>query len=278
MDEALTKAQAEIDLLQSILHSYAQFFIVFDVIFIAALVVILVLAIIYLKSNHKLRRSRSYIRYTIRGQEEERGRIARELHDTVAQDLRYCRMLSDRITDKPLKNEISALLDKSVKQVRSMSYNLAPPDVTKNDLRASLVNLCHNFQEYCPVNLRLIIPDSVDMSFLNAQDVFNLYRMIQESLTNIKKHADASEVTLLLRNQLGTEEAGLYIFITDDGVGFKPEARKVSSFEANHLGLEGMEQRALYINARLEVNSQPGEGTQITIIKPAHESKNGRML
>ena len=152
-----------------------------------------------------------------------------------------------------------------------MSYNLAPPDVTKNDLRANLVNLCHNFKQYSSIEIRLIIPEQVRMDFLSQQDNLNVYRMVQESLTNISKHANAHEVTVLVRNQIGTEEKGLYIFVTDDGVGFDSEAKKEAAFETKHLGLEGMKQRAIYIGAKLEVHSRPGEGTQVTIIKPELE-------
>ena len=91
----------------------------------------------------KLKESKEYLLFTIQGQEEERGRIARDLHDTVAQNLRYCKSLCE--TTEAAKNlpQIAAFLSKSLVEVRSMSYNLAPPDITKNDFLLELFRSGH---------------------------------------------------------------------------------------------------------------------------------------
>lgn len=258
-------AMAEIERLQGIVRSYALFFLVLDVLFFVLVVIIVLVSIKFLKSKRKLSASGAYLRYTIRGQEEERSRIARELHDTVAQDLRYCRSLAEKITDETLKSGLSDLLDKSLDEVRSMSYNLAPPDVTKNDLAANIMNLCQNFKEHSGIDFRMVSPEKVDASFLSEEENLNVYRIVQESLNNILKHAEASEVSVLIRNEIGAEERGLYIFITDDGIGFN--TRKDYSSGTSHFGLVGMKQRAEFINAKLEISSEPGEGSQIKLVK-----------
>ena len=79
--------QDEIEKLQAIIHQYTSFFIIFDIIFFITIILIIIFAIQVLKSRKKLKNSSRYLRFTIKGQEEERARIARELHDTVAQDL-----------------------------------------------------------------------------------------------------------------------------------------------------------------------------------------------
>ncbi|WP_407425967.1 sensor histidine kinase [Treponema sp.] len=197
----MENAEELIEELYAIIHSYTIFFLIFDVLFFASIVLVIFLAIKYLKSDQKLRTSDKYLRYTIQGQEEERARIARELHDTVAQDLRYCRSLSLKLSDQDLQSDISKILDKSISEVRSMSYNLAPPDITKNDLCANVINLCNTFEEFSDIEIRLTIPENTDTSFLTKEENLNLYRIIQEALNNILKHAQADEVTVLLQKQ-----------------------------------------------------------------------------
>ena len=84
--------------------------------------------------------------------------------------------------------------------MRFISYNLSPADITKKDLRANLVNLCASMAQTCDVKFRISMPDDTDTSFLNENDILNLYRIVQESLTNVIKHAKASEAVILIRN------------------------------------------------------------------------------
>ena len=270
-------AEQEIEKLQSIVHQYTTFFIVFDIVFFITIILIILFAIQVLKSRKKLRSSNRYLRFTIKGQEEERARIARELHDTVAQDLRYCRNLTEKIDDKndpKLGKKISSMLEKTLSQVRSMSYNLAPPDVIRNDIAANVMNLAQNFKEHSDVEIRFTMPEKLDTSFLSEEENLNLYRIIQESLTNIKKHAMASEVTVLLRNANGDEPEGLYIFISDDGKGFEvSEYSESRGTGGSHFGIVGMKERSDFINAKLVIDSHVDEGTQISIVKLKGQSQ-----
>ena len=267
----MQNAQQEIQKLQEIIHQYTTFFIIFDIIFFITIILIILFAIQYLKSKKRLKNSSRYLRFTIKGQEEERARIARELHDTIAQDLRYCRSLYEKIHDKKdpeLGPSISSLLEKTLSQVRSMSYNLAPPDVIRNDITANVMNLSQNFKEHSDIEFRLTMPEKIDTSFLSEEDNLNIYRIVQEALTNILKHAQASEVTILLRNANEGELEGIYIFISDDGIGFEvSELGEARGTDGSHLGLVGMRERADFIGAKLEIDSHPDEGTQITLIK-----------
>ena len=264
-------AEQEIEKLQNIIQQYTTFFIVFDIVFFITIILIIIFAIQVLKSRRKLRSSNRYLRFTIKGQEEERARIARELHDTVAQDLRYCRNLSEKIDDKNdpmLGKKLSNMLEKSLSYVRSMSYNLAPPDVIRNDIAANVMNLAQNFKELADVEIRFTMPEKLDTDFLSEEENLNLYRIIQESLMNIRKHAEASEVTVLLRNANGDEPEGLYIFISDDGKGFDVDKYSESrGADGSHFGIVGMKERSDFIRAKLDIDSHPGEGTQISIVK-----------
>jgi len=267
----MQNAEQEIENLQNIIHGYTTFFIVLDIVFFITIIIVIFFAIQVLKSRKKLKNSSRYLRFTIKGQEEERARIARELHDTVAQDLRYCRNLSEKIDDRndsQLGSKLSSMLEQSLSYVRSMSYNLAPPDVIRNDIGANVMNLVQNFKEHSTTEIRFTVPDKLETSFLTEEENLNLYRIVQESLMNIRKHAQATEVTVLLRNANGDEPEGLYIFISDDGKGFDvPEVSKVRGSDGSHFGLVGMKERSDFIGAKLDIDSHPDEGTQISIVK-----------
>ncbi|MBO4385840.1 MAG: sensor histidine kinase [Treponema sp.] len=257
----------EIAELESILHNYTVFFLVIDVLFFALLFCAVIFLIKFIKDKKNLHASNEYISYTIRGQEEERSRIARELHDTVAQDLRYCKSLSEKKNASELLPQISSILGATIQQVRAMSYNLVPPDITQNDLAANLMSLCAECAEKSGIEFRFTLIDGTDTSFLTADEGLNLYRIVQEALTNILKHAEASEATVMLRNGSGSEEDGLYIFITDDGKGFEPKSNILLATGQKHFGLSGMERRAALIGAKITINSAKGDGTQISIMK-----------
>ncbi|MCR4939084.1 MAG: sensor histidine kinase [Treponemataceae bacterium] len=218
-----------------------------------------------MKSKKNLKSSNEYILYTIQGQEAERAHIARELHDTVAQDLRYCRNLLQKKDAHENMRQVVSILEKTLTEVRQISYNLSPTDITKKDIKASLVNLCTSMTEVSGISFRISIPDGTKTSFLTESDVLNLYRIVQESFTNVIKHANATEVVTLLRNETENEKSGLYIFISDDGCGFDVDIKNYG--DSTHFGLIGMRKRSQLIGADLSISSKQGEGTQISIYK-----------
>ncbi|MCR5219330.1 sensor histidine kinase [Treponema sp.] len=258
--------EEEVEWLRSILQGYTTFFLIFDFVFFAVAVTAIILAINFLKSREQFKKSHSYLRYAIQGQEEERSRIARELHDTVAQDLRWCKNVLEKQNTDELK-KISEVVSKTLKMVRSLSLNLAPPDIIKNDFHANVLNLCQNFSELNKVEFRLTVMPELDTKFLSADENLNLYRIVQEALTNIQKHAEASEVTVLIRNELDYEAEGLYVFITDGGKGFDVSKVEGRGSDCTHFGITGMKERAELIGAQLEISSVAGEGTCIQIVK-----------
>ncbi len=249
--------------LEAIIQNYTVFFLIFDIVFFALLVFGIVLAIRFIKSRKHLKDSNEFLLYTIRGQEEERERIARELHDTIAQNLRYCKSLCEENSRAEDLKKLSDVLSKSLVEVRAMSYNLSPPDITKDDFLFCIQNLCEEFSKVRNFSIRLSIIENTDASFLTKDGILNLYRIVQEALTNIIKHAEAEEAVIMIRNNSEEEAGGLYIFISDDGKGFDTE--NVDS--QKHYGIQGMKKRAGLIGAALNIVSTPDEGTQISIFK-----------
>lgn len=256
--------------LEKIVKNYTTYFIVFDIVFFLLILVCILLLIYNLKSKKKLEASDEYIRYAIQGQEAERARIARELHDTVAQNLRYCKSLCEETNSTFNLKKLSEVLSKSLVEVRAMSYNLSPPDITKNNFLLCIKNLCEEIIAISNLSIRLSILEKTDASFLSNEDILNLYRIIQEALTNIVKHANAEEAVIMIRNENGEEKKGLYIFISDDGKGFDTE----NVDKRKHYGIEGMKKRAELINTTFSISSISKEGTQICLFKENNGVKN----
>lgn len=261
--------------LEGIVHKYTTFFVFFDIVFFLLIITTVILLIHYLKSKKSLKSSNEYLLYTIRGQEEERARISRELHDTVAQDLRYCRNLMDKKESMQDLKQVSAILDKTLTQVRQISYNLSPTDITKNDLKTSLITLASTMTEASGIQFKISMPEKTDTSFLDENDILNLYRIVQESFSNIIKHANASEAVVLMRNESENEKKGLYVFVSDDGCGFDTEQKYYG--RTKHFGLIGMKKRSLLIGAEFSVSSIPGEGTQVSIFKPFQKTDTAHL-
>lgn len=255
--------------LEKIVHTYTTYFIIFDIVFILMFLGCILLLIRFLKAQKKLKDSDEYLRYVIQGEEEERGRIARELHDTVAQNIRYCKSLCEKENAPENLEKLSEVLSKSLTEVRAMSYHLSPPDITKKDFLLCIKNLCEELLDFTGFSIRLSIIEGTDASFLNEDEILNLYRIIQEALTNSIKHSKGDEAVILVRNERGDEEKGLYVFISDDGKGF--DVTTVD--KRKHFGIEGMEKRANLAGAVLTVHSDTEEGTQINLFKPAISKK-----
>jgi len=211
-------------------------------------------------------------------QENERGRLYRELHDTVAQDLRYLSLEMSKIGKteeitlrEKLCAEAAALQATLIGRVRGICNNLVPPDFSFQGLPDALRRLCLDFGKRTGLDCRINIAENVKPSFLNEEKQLQVFRIVQEALTNVEKHARAKEAIVILRSDA---EGGLYLSISDDGLGFTPAHRKGSLYQildgsldkpggGMHLGIRGMRERATLLGGHLTINSEGGEGTLI---------------
>jgi signal transduction histidine kinase len=217
-----------------------------------------------------LRLSRELLReltaYEDRIKEDERKRIAREIHDELGQTLLALRidvsMLEARTSASHPRLHArvrSALnyLDATVKTIRTIINNLRPA-VLDLGLAAAIEWQVAQFRERTGIPCELFI-GSAD---LHVDDVraTALFRILQESLTNVARHAHANRVIIELR----AEGASLVLRITDDGIGMDRERQR----RANAFGLVGMEERVLALNGRFLIRSAPGQGTALSIFIP----------
>lgn len=202
--------------------------------------------------------------HLINVQERERERLARELHDELGSLLTAAKFDVARIKSR-LSGEAADLherlghltttLNAGIAVKRKIIENLRPSSLSNLGLPAALGILAHEFSS----NTQLPVDLSVDDVALNEDQQLAVYRLVQESLTNVAKHAHAKRVQVLVKNYFNHME----IVVSDDGVGFDPDQTKI----ATH-GLSGMRQRMHALQGRLELDSQVGQGTTITAILP----------
>jgi PAS domain S-box-containing protein len=200
----------------------------------------------------------------IETQEAERRRVARELHDEIGQALTAIKINLQAVQHSagasplaPQLNESTGLVDHALQQVRDLSFNLRPSLLDDLGLMAAL-------RWYLDREARRagLIPEfAADLSEkrLPSELETACFRITQEALTNVVRHAQASRVWVELR-QRGAE---LSLVIRDDGIGFDVSAVRRRRSSDMNLGLQGMQERALILGGRLEIQAAPGGGTEI---------------
>ncbi len=202
-----------------------------------------------------------------RAREQEKSRIARELHDELGQQLTALQMDVAWCRDKTPSNQeamasrlarMEALLETTVAATRRISADLRPLMLDDLGLQPALEWLVESFTEHTGVRCELAAGNGeLDLPDLQATAVF---RTVQESLTNIAKHARASRVEVSIEHR----DSELAISVRDDGVGFSPQ----DSRKPNSYGLLGLRERAALLGGDARVTSAPGRGTHVEVRFP----------
>jgi len=204
--------------------------------------------------------------------ESEKTRIARELHDELAQSLTAIKMDATWIREamprdadavRARLDDMLGLLDTTVAATRRIASDLRPLLLDDLGLVPAIEWLTHNFSQRHGVPCRLSLDEDVELGEPYATAVF---RIVQESLVNVAKHAGASRVDVRIER---TGEA-VMLEVADDGAGFSPDApRKTGS-----LGLMGLRERARLLRGTVEIDTAPGRGTRIRVAIPVPETNN----
>jgi len=211
----------------------------------------------------------------IKAQENERNRIAGYLHDYVAQDLSSLKISLETLFDsqpevadvlEPKIGELSKILQNSITAVRDLSYDLRPPGMDQLGLVRTVNQYCEDFSEKNNVSVDFYTAGMKGLN-LDFDTEINLYRLIQEGLNNIKKHARASHVAV----RLVASSPNIILRIEDNGQGFNVEQRLARSIKEKRLGLSSMEERVSLLGGRLSIKSQPSKGTSLFIEVPCKE-------
>jgi PAS domain S-box-containing protein len=209
-----------------------------------------------------------YLQQATRAQEEERKRIALELHDETIQDLVVLSRQLDVLATKgkELSAENSLLLKELrqetkniIQSLRNLSQDLRPATLDRLGLLPALENLTSEITKYSGINMKVSVlgverrlPEEVELVF---------FRITQEALRNVARHSKAtkSEITLEFGNQK------VSISVSDDGKGFSVPEKINDLSKDGKLGLVGMQERARLINGHLLIHSEPGKGTNVMV-------------
>jgi signal transduction histidine kinase len=205
--------------------------------------------------------SRDSVRRVVEAQELERARLARELHDETGQAL-----TSILLGLKPLEQSAEAeavgavreLVVSTLQNVRRLAVELRPSALDDFGLVPAVERLSETFREQSGLEVDLAAHLGEERLLPEAETT--LYRVIQEALTNVVKHAGASRVSILLQRKQGAVVA----VVEDDGSGFDPDATREDA-----LGLAGMRERLALVGGKLQVESSPGRGTTIAAEVPS---------
>jgi PAS domain S-box-containing protein len=208
----------------------------------------------------------------IMAQENERQRISRDLHDQVAQDLSTLRITCDTLfDDEPdaspgLRAKVSAfsgMLQEIIVAVRDLSYNLRPPSLDQLGLVQTIFQYCEEFSEKTGLVVDFYSAGVTELE-LSFDTGINLYRLIQEALNNISKHAEAKKIIIRLVSSFPY----LILRIEDDGKGFNVRDRLETAFTERRMGIRSMQERVAILGGKMEIDSRQGRGTRVLIEVP----------
>ncbi len=205
----------------------------------------------------------------IQAQEQERQRIARELHDETSQVLTSLlislTLLEESVETQEARERIAdtrALAHSTLRAIRNLSIDLRPSALDDLGLLPALRWYVKEYQKKCSIDVEFHASGFKER--LPAEMETALYRIVQECLTNTAKHANANRVTITLKE----ETARVYARITDDGEGFDYEALLKTPGQERGLGLAGMHERAVLLDGTLSIHSTSERGTIIEVSIP----------
>lgn len=210
---------------------------------------------------------------SMRLQEQERRQLARDLHDEIGQaftTLKVNLQTLQRTTD-PIRKAVAlkdsfTIIDQTVERVRDMALDLRPSMLDDFGLASAVRWYVGKQGERAGIVTK--IDSSVVPQGLSPDALVACFRIVQEGVTNILRHARASKMAVTLRPL----KKGIKVVIEDDGIGFSPREAMKASGERPHLGLVGMQERIRTFDGQLEISSAKGKGTKLTAMIPFDEA------
>lgn len=210
------------------------------------------------------------LKRVIDSEEEERKRVARELHDDILQDisvflmrLDICKMHPEQITTAKI-DDMRRHVEKTIDSIHDIIRNLRPSILDDLGLEAAIKWLLDKHLSERGIHYFLNIESVMDRRF-DPQTEITLFRIVQESIVNIARHAGAGNVFVILK----ADDSSITADVEDDGAGFDVRSMlKYTTEDGRGLGLLGMKERASLLDGSLQICSSPGSGTRISVRLP----------
>jgi PAS domain S-box-containing protein len=215
----------------------------------------------------------------LRAQENERQKLSRDLHDTIGQDLSTLKIGIDTLLDdlpeigartRDKVSILSRMLQNTIATVRDLSYDLRPATLDQLGLVQTVRRYVEDFYERNEVEVDFLSAGMDDLE-LGYEMRITLYRLIQEGLNNVKKHAEASRVSL----RLVASFPMIILQMEDDGKGFDVQNRLTEALKERCMGIRSMEERVALLGGSMRLDSRPMQGTRIRIEVPFRETRDG---
>ncbi len=218
-----------------------------------------------------LRRAQWYAGTVVQAEEDERRRLARELHDEPLQIVLAVARQLDRLGSLPaLPAPMVEDLDRARRHtldaagsLRRLSRGLRPPTLDQLGLAAALATLVRDLDEAQPGLVAQIQVDAGSLRYASELEL-GVFRIAQEATTNAVRHASAHRLAVSLRQEAGR----LVLEVQDDGNGFDVQAEMAAALSTGHLGLSGMAERARLLGGDLEISSAAGKGALVVAAVP----------
>jgi len=206
--------------------------------------------------------------------EEERTRISREIHDELGQSLTAMklelssvrsRLISGGLAEQAAKvHEIELAATRTIRAVRRIATDLRPGILDELGIEAAIKWMTKNFQNRTGISCKVVVP-RVDR-IIDPTRSTAIFRIVQEALTNIMRHAAASEVNVHMEKKDNT----LVLEVRDNGIGIKDDRM----FDSKSLGLIGIRERVLLLGGEVLISGKPGEGTVVRVTLPVGIKEN----
>ncbi len=228
-------------------------------------------------AEHQRERLRELTQRIVTTQEEERLRISRELHDEAGQALTSLKISLDLIrVGLPPEQEalrsrlasVASLADETMETLRTLAHDLRPPGLDAFGLHVALEGLCYDFGARTELN---VVYRGLELPELSTTVALSIYRLVQEALTNIAKHAAASRVAV----NVTRDDEQLCVEVADNGQGFVQDVDTERPHRRGGIGLVSMRERAELLGGALEIDTSPGKGTRLVARIPLWQEENG---
>jgi signal transduction histidine kinase len=218
------------------------------------------------------RRHRELMERLVRAQEQERSRVAADLHDDTIQVMSACVISLDSVrlamqhgnVERAARGleQVAALISGAVERTRRMTFDLRPAALWHHGLTIALEQSLHTMQGETGVAASLEVSGFEERIDSTLETL--IFRSITELLGNVRAHASATSVVV----QLERDENAVHVRVADDGRGFDLETALARARRTNHLGLESLMERMDAAGGTVEVITAPGEGTVVEITQP----------